>query len=105
MKIRYVLAGLLLPVMFLSGCATNVSTLEPDLSMCAGQNNATETAQTVFIKNVTDERVFAANARADMPTWSNDGSYEEERLEEKEMASGKQWGDWFCRKACQLHLW
>lgn len=79
MKIRYILAGLLLPVMFLSGCATNVSTLEPDLSMCAGQNNATETAQTVFIKNVTDERVFAANARADMPTWSNDGSYEEER--------------------------
>ena len=68
------------PVALLSGCATNVSTLNPDLSMCTEINNNPSSDTSVFIQSVSDERVFAENApSADMPTWSNDGTHEEDR--------------------------
>lgn len=79
MKLGRIFTGLVVPVFFLAGCATNVSTLTPDLSMCRGNNNP-ESTKSVYIKSVTDGREFSDKARqAYMPTWSNDGSYEEAR--------------------------
>ena len=71
------LAGILAALM-LSGCATSVSTLDPDLSAFTLQNNEAAT-KTAYIRSVKDKRVFAENAPANMPTWSNDGSHEEAR--------------------------
>lgn len=79
MKLGRIFAGAVFPALFLAGCATNVSTLTPDLSMCQGNNNP-DAIKSVYIKSVTDGREFSDNARqAYMPTWSNDGSYEEAR--------------------------
>ena len=64
--------------MLLSGCAMNVSTIEPDLRAFTLENKPSATA-TVFIREVKDKRVFAENGRAYMPTWSNDGTHEEAR--------------------------
>lgn len=66
-------------VLLLSGCATNVSTLEPDLAAYPAKSDSAA-VKSAYIKNVTDGRIFSENApQADMPTWSNDGTHEEAR--------------------------
>lgn len=66
-------------LLLLSGCATNVSTLEPDLSAFPGKSDPAA-IKTAYIKSVVDARVFNDNApQAYMPTWSNDGTQEEAR--------------------------
>lgn len=74
---RTAFAGIL-GAMLLSGCAMNVSTIEPDMRAFTLENKPSATA-TVFIREVKDKRVFAENGRAYMPTWSNDGTHEEAR--------------------------
>lgn len=78
MKSTIILSLAVVSVMLLSGCATSISTLDPDLSAYPGKSDPAA-EKTVYIKTVEDMRLFADNADTpEEPTWAN-GSQEEAR--------------------------
>lgn len=82
MKIKHVFMIIAsVATLALTGCAVNVSTISPNTKFTnfSQKDKAEHSTKTAFIRNVVDDRQFKAKARADQPTWSNDGSHEEAR--------------------------